>query len=328
VLGRSVGDSYYRVRAIVGVASSDWSDGLAVRVTPPVRLELAPLGTYQARSLARVHRSLARLCAARGDLLAVLALPHHYRPRAARRYARRLLRNQPAHIHSYAAVYHPWLVERRTADGGERSAVRGPQSAVFRPPSAVVCLPPDGAACGVLARRAISRGAWVAPANEPFAGVVALDPPLPSRAWQGLQDAQVNVIRHEPRGFLALSADTLTHDSDLRPINVRRLLMLLRRLALGLGARYVFEPNGESFRRIVARAFERLLGQMYARGAFAGRTASAAFQVVTDSSLNPPQSVDQGRFVVELRVAPALPLTFLTVSLVQTSDRLLVAEGR
>ena len=67
---------------------------------------------------------------------------------------------------------------------------------------------------------------------------------------------------------------------------------------------------------------------MYARGAFAGQTASSAYQVVADSSVNTAQSVDQGRFVVELKVAPSLPLTFVTVRLVQTNDRLVVTEGR
>ena len=42
---------------------------------------------------------------------------------------------------------------------------------------------------------------------------------------------------------MVLSADTLSDDPDLRPINVRRLLILLRRLALRLGATYVFEPQ-------------------------------------------------------------------------------------
>ena len=49
-----------------------------------------------------------------------------------------------------------------------------------------------------------------------------------------------------------------------------------------------------------------------------------AFQVVTADSLNTPQSVDDGRFIVELRVAPARPLAFLTIRLVQVGDRVTV----
>src|SRR5207248_7921803 len=116
---------------------------------------------------------------------------------------------------SYAALYHPWLMVRE-ADDAERLR-RGP---------------PDGPACGVLAQRALSRGAWVAPANEPILGVVDLAPVIAPSRRLDLLEAQVNLIRQEPRGFLALSADTLSADDSLRPINVRRLLILLRRLAL------------------------------------------------------------------------------------------------
>jgi phage tail sheath protein FI len=72
---------------------------------------------------------------------------------------------------------------------------------------------------------------------------------------------------------------------------------------------------------MVQRGFEAMLGDLFQRGAFAGTTAATAFQVVTDESLNTPQSIDQGRFIVELRVAPSRPMTFLTLRLVQTGDR-------
>ena len=45
-------------------------------------------------------------------------------------------------------------------------------------------------------------------------------------------EARILFVRAEPHGFVCLSADTLATDPDLRPIGVRRLLILLRRLAL------------------------------------------------------------------------------------------------
>jgi phage tail sheath protein FI len=212
---------------------------------------------------------------------------------------------------SYGAIYHPWLITRRDN--------------LLEPWQLV---PPDGAACGVMAQRAIARGAWSAPANELLRGVFSLEPSLAAGRRSELQDAQVNIFRHEPRGFLSLSADTLSRDIDFRPINVRRLLILLRRLALRLGETYVFEPNDDSFRRLVQRGFEAALDQMFVRGAFAGRTAATSYQVITDDSINTPSSVDQGRFIVELRVAPSLPLTFITVRLIQTNDHSSVTEVR
>ena len=168
--------------------------------------------------------------------------------------------------------------------------------------------------------------AWIAPANEPFRGVVALSPLLNPDRRLDLLLAQINQILQNPSGFLALNADTLSDDPELRPINVRRLLILLRRLALRHGATYVFEPNSDAFRRSVERGFSSLLDLMFTRGAFAGATAATSYQVRADNTLNPPQSVEQGRFVVELRVAPSQPMTFMTIRLVQTGARGEVTE--
>ena len=166
----------------------------------------------------------------------------------------------------------------------------------------------------------------MAPANEALQGMVALTPTLSSQQWGRWQDAQINLIRQDPRGFLALSSDTLSDEEDDRPINVRRLLMLLRRLALKLGATYVFEPHDEVFRRLVRRGFESILDQMFVRGAFAGKSPDTSYQVVLSDSLNTPQSVEQGRFIVEIRVAPSQPMAFITIRLVQTGDRGRVTE--
>ncbi|MGC2779212.1 MAG: phage tail sheath C-terminal domain-containing protein, partial [Bradyrhizobium sp.] len=177
-----------------------------------------------------------------------------------------------------------------------------------------------------LAARASGRGAWIAPANEPFKDIVALTPPIEFAAWLPLQDAQVNLIRADARGFLALNADTLSDELERRPINVRRLLILLRRVALRRGASYVFEPNGDALRRSVERGFTVLLTDLFRRGAFSGTTAAESFKVVTDDAVNTAADRDAGRLLVELRVAPALPLQFLTVRLAQTGERLTVVE--
>ena len=160
----------------------------------------------------------------------------------------------------------------------------------------------------------------MAPANEALRQILALHNAAAPPRWQALQDARINVLRQTPRGFMVLAADTLAGDEDLRPISVRRLMQLLRRVALRLGAGYVFEPHDAVFRRAVQRGFEALLADLYQRGALAGETAAQAFQVVTGESLNTRVSTDAGRFIVELRVAPSRPMAFLTLRLTQTSD--------
>jgi hypothetical protein len=328
IYGRSPGEYYYRVRAEMNGVKSDWSNGVGVRVSiaPPWQMEAAE--SYSSDALLAVHRALLRMCAARGDLFAVLTLPDHYRADEAKGHAEALKSPDAPPLRvdsslqsplnfgervnlSYGAVYHPWLISRRVENaGGIKSA------------------PPDGAICGVMAERSLARGAWIAPANEVLRDVVALAPTIMPERRRELHQAQINLIRQEPRGFLALSAETLSVDIYLQPINVRRLLILLKRLALRLGSQYVFEVNSESFRRLVHRSFEGMLGYMYARGALAGPTPSTSFQVITNGSVNTRQSLEQGRFIVELRVAPSLPMKFLTIRLVQTGDRLSIMEGQ
>ena len=130
----------------------------------------------------------------------------------------------------------------------------------------------------------------------------------------------------EPNGVVSLTANTLTADEAYRPLVVRRLLALLRRLALERGQRYAFEPLGETLLRTVQHSFEELLGRLFARGAFAGKTPAASYQVEAGPSVNPPSQMDLGRLVVELRVAPALPLTFITLRLEQAGGQGLITE--
>jgi hypothetical protein len=312
--GRPAGTWSYRVRIENEAGPGPWSARLSVRVAPAIQTVIEPAAAYDPSAFLRVQSAILRLCAARGDILALLGVPEHYREQETIAHAADLAHavgNGSAAALGFGALYHPWLFTLEEAMVG----------------SPICRNPPDGAIAGVIAQRAFSRGAWIAPANVPLRAVVALTPSIGRAAWQSLQDAQVNLIRQEPQGFLSLGEDTLSPDSDLMPIHVRRLLSLLRRAALELGATYVFEPNGGALRRMMQRGFEGLLGRMFARGAFAGRSESDSFQVVT-GSVDPVRDAEAGRLVVDLRVAPSAALSFLTVRLVQTADRNQVTEVR
>ena len=304
---RSIGDHYYRVRYRLGTRVSEWSNGIVVRVEDGIQRWVA-IESFDPSTLVDVQRALTRMCAAKADRTAVLSLPHHYDEAEAIAHAAALSAATEPQALSYAALWHPWLVAR-DADAGDLRT-----------------MPPDGAMAGVMALRALARGAWIAPANETLSRVVALDPVIPAIARQALQDAAINLVRQEPHGFVCLNADTLSADDDVRPLNVRRLLILLRRAALRAGNRFTFEPNGERLRRALKRGFEVMLEEMFTRGAFAGRRASDAFRVSTDESLNRPASVEAGRCVAEIRVAPSRPLSFLTVRLVQRGDATVAQE--
>ena len=338
------GSYFYRVHAESGDERSAGSNVVAVQVRSNEWVQLDPETTTQAERDAMearwlaVHRAALRLGAATGELFAVLALPRHFRTPEVLRHAQRLrsvrapastgsgdadaLGAGEAVALSYGALFHPWLQADRGAP--QRDAQSGNVVALQRRTPRVV--PPDGVSLGVVAARAASRGAWVAPANEPLKDVVALAPAVPAADLAALQEAQVNVLRADPRGLYALSADTLSQEVDLRPISTRRLLTLLRRLAQRRGNRYVFEPLGPVLRRAVQRGFNELLTDLFRRGAFAGATAEQSFRVVTDDTVNTPRDADAGRFIIELRVAPAVPMRFITVRLTQSGERLSVVE--
>ena len=321
ILSRTPGIYYYRVRAEASGESSDWSNGVPVQISTGTAWQVESSDSFAFGTLLDIHRALLRFCAARGDIMAVLALPEHFREDDALIYGSDLKRSKlltidgrvrpvgdgEAAAFSYAALYHPWLIVREDV-------------------SSVISTPPDGSATGLIAARSVTRGAWIAPANEAFTGVVSLTPRFETDRYLDLLLAQINLIRQEPRGFLALSADTLSSLDELRPINVRRLLILLRRAALRLGMTFVFEPNDAILRRVVQGAFESIMQQLFTRGAFAGATPDTSYRVVTDDTLNTPQDFDEGRFRVDLKVAPALPMSFLTVRLVQMGERATATE--
>ena len=308
--GRNAAEAFYRAQAVSGDAVSDWSNGVAVAGKALTTKKYLRPADFQNQGLIEIHKALLRVCAARGDLLAVLSLPQHYRENEAREHVKAVTANEETRAGSYAAVYHPWPIAREEAA------------------EVLTTMPPCGVASGVLARQALARGAWLAPANQTMRDVVALTPPVKRERWEDWQALQINLLRQEPRGFMALSADTLSRDRDYRDINVRRLMSLLRRLAAERGPAFVFEPNDGRLQRLVEREFRAALEFMFQRGAFAGQTAGESFRVNVGPPVNTRQSVEQGRFIVELRVAPAQPLTFLTVRLVQTGARGFVLEER
>ncbi|HEY6000572.1 MAG TPA: hypothetical protein VI078_14900 [bacterium] len=322
IFDRSRGEYYYRVRAELDTRPGEWSKTLRVQL-PEVREYEVSEGGEEEQTLLSVHQALLRMCEAQAGLFAVLSLPDTYRAAAAVLYARRLaeqvlspgrataeaaLEGAGARVLSYGAIYHPW-------------------PSVALPAGGCQDIPPDGVALGLLARRALERGAWVPPANEILPGIAALSSALAPDQLLILQDARVNVLRREPKGLTILSADTLSPDRELGSIHVRRLLTLLRRLALRAGNEAVFEANGQALRSLVEHRFENVLAQLFRRGAFAGARQEDSFQVNTNAEDALSEgSAGEGRLVVELRVRPAQALRMLTIRLIQSGSTVSVSE--
>lgn len=281
--------------------------------TPVPQWQLLPSRAYDAAGLLEIQLATARLAAARSDWIAVLGFPKHYRLPEVQSHQQQMLgavRREADTTDSYLALYHPWLIHRE--ETGE-----------------LVHSHPAGIMAGVMAARALRRGAWIAPANEVLLGVLATLPTFAPADEQALYATGVNPIRQLPQGFVAWGSFTQSMEPDWEDLNVRRLLILLRRLALREGQNLVFAAHDAALRRRVQQQFEQILARLLDLGAFAGRVPAEAFQVVVDNTLNTQARVERGQLIVELRVAPAQPMTFITVRLVQLdTEPLTVQEVR
>jgi IPT/TIG domain len=290
----------------------------------PVSLPQDPLGDTLRPDdpLLQIQQALINVCQARRDVLGILTLPLHFEKRQCLQWhdALRQRLGLPSQSRvsngtddmadlSYVAVYHPWLlVADASAPGGLRA------------------VPCDGAVCGMIAARERERQVWVAPANVALQDVLGLTPVFSTDDWEDMFARQMNLVRPEPSDFRAMNAHTLSDASELLQVSVRRLMILLRKVAAARGMDFVFETNHQQFREGVRVILEDLLRFMFERGAFAGATAEQAFRVVTDASVNTPQSIDQGRFIAHIQVAPSQPMEFITVLLTRTGDGLLATE--
>jgi hypothetical protein len=295
---------------------------LAQATTPTLPRPSLPAPADEPGSLDRllgVQQAVVTFCQARADVVGILSLPGHFEQRDCSfwlgAFRERLGLPRQATFPdeareladlSYVAAYHPWLlVPDQDAPGRVRS------------------VPPDGAICGAIATRELERGVWVAPANTPLRGALGVLPALSTDDWATLFDLGFNVIRQEPRDVRAMSAHTLSGVRSLLQVSVRRLLILLRKLAVERGMDFVFESNHEVFREGVRATLNDLLRTLGERGAFVSAQPGIGFRVVTDASVNPPQEVERGRFVAEIGVAPSQPAEFITVLLTRTGEGLL-----
>jgi phage tail sheath protein FI len=174
---------------------------------------------------------------------------------------------------------------------------------------------------GTMATRSRRDGAWAAPANLPFAGVIGLDPALSLADFGRFEDARINSIRATPRGLVALASMTLSGEPEWRQIGTRRLMILLRRALARTGAVHVFEPDNDVTRRAITRSLSMLLDRLQRRGAFAGATSAQSFRVAEAVAAD-----DDARLIFDIAVAPAAPLRFLNIRLARRGAGLAVSE--
>ncbi len=121
-------------------------------------------------------------------------------------------------------------------------------------------------------------------------------------------------------GIRLTAARTLSRRSELRQLNVARLMTVLR-LSLERDLDWaVFEPNGDLLWAQVRRMVAAFLSRLYDAGAFVGATAREAFFVRCDRTTMTGADLDSGRFICLVGVAPAEPVEYLVLQLTRDPD--------
>lgn len=200
---------------------------------------------------------------------------------------------------SYAALYYPWVVPRIGEAAGEP-------------------IPPSGHVAGLFARCDHETGVHRAPANLPLHGLVDVAAFVHKRERDRLFDAQVNGIHaFTARGLRVWGSRTLSSDRTYAHVNVRRLVLMLRRSIDRFAQWVVFEPNDESLWKTLTRSIEAFLFEQFKRGALVGATAQEAFYVKCDAETNSPEAIEAGELVVEIGIAAVRPAEFIVVRIHQ-----------
>jgi len=229
-------------------------------------------------------------CERMGDRVALLDSPPGLSPQEAHKWRMDIA----AYDSSYAALYYPWI------------QVNDP---VQKRP---VYIPASGHMAGIWARNDTTRGVHKAPANEVMRGATGLAYNVTKGEQDILNPNGVNCIRAFPgMGIRVWGARTLSNNPAWRYVNVRRLFNFVEK-SIERGTMWVvFEPNNPRLWARVRRDVTAFLTTVWRTGALFGATPDQAFYVKCDEELNPPESRDLGRLIIEIGLAPVKPAEFV-----------------
>ena len=198
---------------------------------------------------------------------------------------------------NYAGTYYPWvkIVDRDT------------NSPVFVPPSVV--LP------GVISFTDSVAHEWFAPAGLNRGGltnVTEAKTRLTHAERDSLYDNRINPIASFPgQGVVVFGQKTLqSRPSALDRINVRRLLIALRKFIASTSRFLVFEQNTSATRNRFLNIVNPYLEQVQSNSGL------SAFRVVMDDTNNTPDVVDRNQLVGQIFIQPTRTAEFIVLDFV------------
>jgi phage tail sheath protein FI len=272
-----------------GVEGLEALDDVTMVVVPDL-MTVPPGAELDLNMVKAVQMGMIAHCERLGDRVAILDPPPNLTPMEIKKW-----RMETAGFDSsYAALYYPWI------------SVQDP---ILNHP---INIPPSGHMAGVWARNDNTRGVHKAPANEVVLGAVGLAFGVTKGEQDTLNPIGVNCIRAFPgRGIRVWGARTLTSNPSWRYINVRRLFNFVEKSIEGGTQWVVFEPNDMMLWSRVRRDVSAFLATVWSSGALFGASPDQAFYVKCDEELNPPESRDLGRLIIEIGMSPVKPAEFV-----------------
>ncbi|MCX5377059.1 phage tail sheath subtilisin-like domain-containing protein [Streptomyces sp. NBC_00091] len=255
----------------------------------------------QAEGLSRMAEVLKH-CTEQRDRLAILDPPPGQNPGEAVTFAGKL-DSPDSDAAAFTTLYYPWL-KVAGVDTVERT------------------VPPCGHVAGVWARTDAERGVFKAPANQNLRGALSLETALTDDQHGELNEKGVNCLRAFPdRGLLVWGARTRSTASDWRYLNVRRLVSFFSDSIHESTTWAVFEPNDERLRATLRHSVGSFLTDQWRQGALMGRTSEEAFYVICDDTNNPTETMDEGKVICDIGIAPVRPAEFIHFTITQTAGQ-------
>jgi len=201
---------------------------------------------------------------------------------------------------SYAALYVPWVYTPNPL------AVSGTSS------PAQILVPPSGFMAGIYARNDTQHSVAKAPANEVVLGAVDLERHINFAEQSVLNPMGINCLRFFPdRGYRVWGARTVSSDTELMYINVRRYLIYLEH-SIDVGTQWaVFENNGPSLWARVTDSIDSFLNNEFHEGNLLGTSPSDAYFVRCDRTTMTQNDLDNGRLICLIGVALLKPAEFV-----------------
>ena len=261
---------------------------------------------------------MINVCEERADAMAVIDLPDVYVPRAEAYYPTKPQRLQATPTQavsslrdriidsSYGATFYPW-VQTRDENSGR-----------------MLWIPPSVAMMGVLASSEKRTAVWFAPAgfnrgglSEGAAGipVTGVTQRLTSKERDLLYDADINPIASFPStGIVVFGQKTLQQrHSALDRINVRRLVIYLKKRISVLATKVLFEQNVQATWNRFKGLIEPLLSNVKTQFGITD------YKLILDESTTTPDLIDQNILYAKIMIKPARAIEYIAIDFVITS---------